>query len=129
MAKSKLTVAQVLAWADAHQARAGCWPSALSGPVAGSAGETWGGLDKALREGYRGLPGKSSLSRLLRRERGLPQRRGQQRAVAPSRLRRVLRLRGRGLSLAEIGRRLGVSRQAVQQMLQKAEPDGGAVEG
>jgi hypothetical protein len=66
-----LTLRQILAWADAHHARTGGWPSACSGPVADAPGEKWAGLDVALAEGRRGLPGGDSLARLLdRRRRG-----------------------------------------------------------
>lgn len=52
-----LSVDQILAWADAHHARAGDWPRAKSGPVAGAPGEKWAGVAFALTEGRRGLPG------------------------------------------------------------------------
>jgi hypothetical protein len=41
------------------------------GPVPGAADDTWGRLDKALRKGGRGLPGGSSLARLLAERRGV----------------------------------------------------------
>jgi hypothetical protein len=42
------------------------WPGEDSGPVEGGyIGDTWKGYDSALREGCRGLPGGSSLTRLL----------------------------------------------------------------
>jgi DNA-binding CsgD family transcriptional regulator len=131
MAKPKLTVAQILAWADAHKARTGDWPQATSGPIAAASGQTWKAVETALVQGLRGLPGRDSLVRLLRRRRGLPERRGKHgtAAAAAARGQRALRLRGRGLSLAEIGRRLGVSRQAVQQLLRRAQRDAGAAEG
>jgi hypothetical protein len=65
-----LKVAQVLAWADAHHARAGGWPNAGCGAVGGAPGECWRRIDQALAKGLRGLPGGGSLARLLRRERG-----------------------------------------------------------
>jgi hypothetical protein len=121
MAKSKLTGALVLVWADAHMARTGRWPTAGSGPVRGAPGETWLALDRALLRGLRGLPGGDTLARLLHRERGVPVRRGRPpSAAAAARRRRAVRLRRRGLSLSAIGARLGVSPQAVQQMLQRA---------
>jgi hypothetical protein len=61
----RLSVQQVLAWAQEHRRRTGSWPGEDSGPVAGAAGETWSALDLALRYGYRGLPGSSSLSQLV----------------------------------------------------------------
>ena len=61
-----LTAEQILAWADAHRAATGRWPSPLSGPVLHAEGEHWGSIDTALREGYRGLPGGQSLGRLIR---------------------------------------------------------------
>jgi hypothetical protein len=69
--KPALTVTQILRWADAHQRRTGEYPRALSGRVHGGAPETWRIIDRALRFGLRGLPGKSSLARLLHKERGV----------------------------------------------------------
>jgi hypothetical protein len=60
-----LTVEQVLTWADAHHARTGRWPHAMSGPVAEAPEETWRAVNLALWQGHRGLPGGTSLSRLL----------------------------------------------------------------
>ncbi len=64
-----LLIPQILAWADAFRARADRWPTALSGPVVEAPGETWSAIEAALSEGFRGLPGGSSLSRLLAQER------------------------------------------------------------
>jgi hypothetical protein len=77
-------------------------------------------LDNALQVGLRGLPGGDSLYRLLRRERGAAEPRGRRPQVDR---RAALRLRARGLSLAEIGRRLGISKQGVHQLLRKAKAD------
>ena len=66
-----LSVPMILAWADAFRARNGRWPSADSGPVADAPGETWCAINAALALGARGLAGRSSLSRLLVRERQL----------------------------------------------------------
>jgi hypothetical protein len=60
-----LAVDQILGWADAHRTRTGEWPKARSSPVVDAPGETWSAIDYALRRGYRGLPGDSSLSWLL----------------------------------------------------------------
>jgi hypothetical protein len=60
-----LTVEQILAWAKAHRAATGTWPTARSGPIPGAVGETWHGINRALRAGRRGLPGGSSLAWLL----------------------------------------------------------------
>jgi hypothetical protein len=79
MARLKLTLKKILTWAVAHLGRTGAWPSARSGHVADAPGETWKALDLALAQGNRGLPGGDSLSRLLRRVRGLPERRGRRR--------------------------------------------------
>jgi hypothetical protein len=62
-----LTVGQILAWADAHKARVGRWPTAASGPVAGAPGEVWAHINNALARGNRGLPRGGSLVRLLAR--------------------------------------------------------------
>jgi hypothetical protein len=117
--KPPLIVAQILAWADAHHARTGAWPDARSGPVEGAPGESWKGLDRDLRDGYRGLPGGDSLLRLLRRERGIPERPGSPRLGGADR-RLAAALRAEGLTLAEVGRRLGVSKQRVHQLLRAA---------
>ena len=42
--------------------------------VAGAAGETWWNVDRALRVGSRGLPGRGSLARLLGERRPAPRR-------------------------------------------------------
>jgi hypothetical protein len=66
-----LTPGHVLAWAQAHYRQTGAWPNHRSGPVSGAPGETWQGLDAALRRGRRGLPGRSSLARLLQKHLGV----------------------------------------------------------
>jgi hypothetical protein len=60
-----LSAAQIIAWAKEYLARTGKWPKHSSGPVADSQGETWCGINNALRRGDRGLPGGSSVARLL----------------------------------------------------------------
>jgi hypothetical protein len=65
-----LTVQQVLAWADAHRAATGRWPSPTTGAVAGAPGESWRKIQSALRKGQRGLPGGWTLARLLAHHRG-----------------------------------------------------------
>ena len=59
------TEAQILEWADAHYKRHGEYPKRTSGPVDNAPGETWGAVDSALYQGGRGLPGGSSLAKLL----------------------------------------------------------------
>lgn len=70
---ARLTVDQILAWADAHFKRYNRWPHAQFGPVDrtfGANNETWRRIDDALQRGGRRLPGGSSLARLLTEERG-----------------------------------------------------------
>lgn len=67
----RLTIKKILAWADAHHRRTGKWPKNKSGSVTDYLEETWHGIDEALRKGGRGLPGGSSLARLLARRRGV----------------------------------------------------------
>jgi hypothetical protein len=67
----RLTAKQILAWADAHHQATGSWPTADSGPIAQAPGETWLAADAALRYGARGIPGGSSLARLLAQRRGV----------------------------------------------------------
>jgi hypothetical protein len=66
-----LTEGQILAWADAHHARTGRWPTRKSGPISEAPGETWSGVDAALQRGHRGLPSGSSLAQLLGWGRGV----------------------------------------------------------
>lgn len=63
--KSGLTVDQIIVWARAHNARTGRWPSVHSGRVIDGPGESWLGINSALKSGFRGLPGGTSLSQLL----------------------------------------------------------------
>lgn len=67
----RLAIKQILAWADAHCGRTGDWPTSESGTIVGPSGETWKAIDHALRLGMRSLPGGSSLSRLLAKQRGV----------------------------------------------------------
>jgi hypothetical protein len=62
-----ISVSQILSWADAHHRRTGTWPAHDNGPIAGVPGETWGAVQSALTAGLRGLPGGSSLVKLLAR--------------------------------------------------------------
>ncbi len=66
-----LTVEGVLAWCDAFKGRSGRWPGHGDGAIPEAQGETWCGVEDALRDGRRGLPGGSSLAQLLSERRGL----------------------------------------------------------
>jgi hypothetical protein len=68
----RLTANGVLCWADEHRRRTGAWPTRCSGPVADSPGETWSGIDRALKVGGRGLRVRTSLAALLAKRRGRP---------------------------------------------------------
>jgi len=74
MRRPELTVAQILRWIDEWKARLGRWPKRDNGRIPGSLGETWSAIEQALRKGHRGLPGKSSLARLLAERRGVRNR-------------------------------------------------------
>jgi len=67
-----LTEDQILAWLDLHVEAHGKWPVVESGPIDGELFESWRTVDQALRRGKRGLPGGSSLARLLAERRGRP---------------------------------------------------------
>jgi hypothetical protein len=69
--RPRLTVEQILAWADAHHEATGSWPVEDSGPVRSAPGESWRAISLALSTGGRGLPGGSSLARLLAKDRGV----------------------------------------------------------
>ena len=70
-ALASLTIAQILQWADAHHQNTGQWPNRKSGEVLGAPGEKWGAIDGAFNQGVRGLPGGSSLAKLLAEKRGV----------------------------------------------------------
>jgi hypothetical protein len=65
----RFTVAKILRWADAYYARHGRRPYRDSGPIAEAPGETWMAIHRALQSGRRGLPGSSSLTKLLNEKR------------------------------------------------------------
>lgn len=70
----RLSVRQILAWADQHHARTGTWPNERSGRIGAAPHEKWGNISAALRDGGRGRPGGSSLARLLAKQRGVRNR-------------------------------------------------------
>jgi hypothetical protein len=80
--RKPLDLEQILAWADAHHAARGKWPHSGSGPIEGAPGESWMRVHAALYQGGRGLPGGSSLSRLLVDRRGSAARRRPPRLTA-----------------------------------------------
>ncbi len=61
-----LTEDQIIRWAKEHRERTGSVPKRKSGAIPGT-GETWGGVNDALRDGKRGFEGGSSLCMLLSR--------------------------------------------------------------
>ena len=65
-----LTIRQILSWAEAFHARNGRWPGQRSGAIPEPPGDTWRCVNSALRDGRRGLPGGSSIVRLLTETRG-----------------------------------------------------------
>jgi hypothetical protein len=67
----QLTEEQILAWADEHHERTGHFPTVEDGALPDTHGEVWINIDACLKEGHRGLPGGSSLARLLDAERGV----------------------------------------------------------
>jgi hypothetical protein len=62
-----LTADQIFAWAEKHKQITGKWPRQYSGEVIGVAGENWSRINAALRLGLRGLPGRSSIPKLLKK--------------------------------------------------------------
>ena len=69
-----LTVDWILAKADEYHDARGEWPCEGSGPIDGT-DQNWPAVDAALRVGCRGLPGGSSLAKLLEEHRGVKPRR------------------------------------------------------
>ncbi len=66
-----LTKEQILGWARDHRRQHGRYPCITSGLIPGTDREIWKNIDQALRKGFRGLPGGSSLRDFLK-SRGLP---------------------------------------------------------
>src|SRR3954471_12217455 len=66
-----LSVDQILAWADEEHRRRGRWPHCKDAEVLADTNEKWVNIDAALRMGFRGLPGGSSLPQLLDQCRGV----------------------------------------------------------
>ncbi len=66
-----LSIPQILRWADSHQQQTGDWPRGVSGKILDSPTETWSRVSQALQQGSRGLPGGSSLAKLLAKSRGV----------------------------------------------------------
>jgi len=64
-----LTEAHLLRWADRYHEKYGRYPHCNDGPIEWAVTETWAGVDKALDTGFRGLPGGSSLAKLLEKYR------------------------------------------------------------
>src|SRR5262249_40977985 len=69
-----LTPMQILMWVDAYYAAHGEWPTCRcpQQAIPDTGGERWFNVDQALRKGLRGLPGGSSLPRLLAKHRNVP---------------------------------------------------------
>jgi len=74
LARQRLTIAQILTWADAWHRRTGSWPQRHSGTIPGSRGLDWRIVDRALRRGRCGLKRGSTLARLLAKKRGVTYR-------------------------------------------------------
>jgi hypothetical protein len=70
----ELSIEQILVWCDSYHEGTGKWPIVLSGLIDDAPGETWTGVDQALGKGQRGLPGGSSLAKLLVEHRGVRNR-------------------------------------------------------
>jgi len=69
MSKPVLHIADILRWADAHYDRTSEWPETTSGELFDAPNEKWANIDQALRKGFRGFVGGSSLARMLAKHR------------------------------------------------------------
>jgi hypothetical protein len=133
-----LTVEQVLTWADTWYAARGQWPRHDDGPIPDAPGESWAAVEAALSSGCRGLKGGSSLYALLKKYRRIPgrhsrltrfqTRRGRHarpRGKHPDveRRRRALEMRSQGLTLKEVGKELGVTKQRAHQLARPNEQE------
>ena len=64
--RASLSVEQILEWAQSYRSRCGRCPVITSGEIPEADALTWTAVDLALRNGLRGLPGGTTLSRILR---------------------------------------------------------------
>jgi hypothetical protein len=71
----QLTIADILRMADRHHQMTGQWPITRDGPVLGEERLTWEGINDCLRKGGRGLPGGTTLARVLAKHRPVVDRR------------------------------------------------------
>jgi superfamily II DNA or RNA helicase len=69
----RLTIKQILRWADDHRRRARKWPTKHSGPIPNTH-ENWYAINGALQLGSRGLAGGVTLPQLLKKHRGVRNR-------------------------------------------------------
>lgn len=60
-----ISIGQIVEWARRHYRSTGRWPTHRTGPVRGTPRLKWSSIDYALRLGGRGLPGGTTLARLL----------------------------------------------------------------
>jgi hypothetical protein len=72
LSQPELDENKILEWATAFRERTGQWPRVKSGPIPEAPGETWSAVNAALERGLRGLPGGSSLARLINEHHGKP---------------------------------------------------------
>jgi hypothetical protein len=120
MRNARITIAQVLLWADSHKSRSGQWPNYQSGAVCdGPAGLTWRIINNALRFGRRSLQGGSSLALVLAEHRGHNAKKTRKRGRRNGALSRqqAVSLRLQGMAYEEIAERLGVNEQTIHQWL------------
>ncbi len=64
-AQPRLTDKKILRWMNAFHRRHGRWPRSTDGETVGVEGEKWRNINNALMYGLRGMPGGSSLTRLV----------------------------------------------------------------
>src|SRR5262249_33615409 len=58
----RLTIKQILVWADEYRKRTGAWPTCRSGSIQSAPRETWMAVARKLQDGGRGLPGGTTLT-------------------------------------------------------------------
>ena len=68
--RPRLTIKQILAWADIYYEETGKWPVGDGGHIRQTVDDTWESVDRALLLGFRSLPRGGSLARLLAQHRG-----------------------------------------------------------
>lgn len=107
--RTPLTLEWIQVWGDTFKQAFGHYPKGDDDPYGLPEGETWLGIDAALRQGSRGLSGKSSLAIFF----------GYYKAAALQRVLQTIRESDKPITSREIGEKLGIDHTKVPGFISK----------